>query len=739
MSLMVLGTDTDVGKTVVSSLMVVNAALADPGGGRGEIRKTPGPAGKARVGYWKPVATGGQDGRDTGFVRRVCHGRGGVTIPDEAYLLDAPTSPHAAAAGEGRSIDIGLIVKRWRQHLARHPGAGWVVEGLGGVMVPLDQHGTLLVDLVARLDLACLVVARAGLGTLNHTLLTLEALRNRGLTVAGLVLNGPFHAANRDALVKWGDVDLVLQVPPIPVLTAESLQAAARRVDPKGRLSALVLDQPDRPGEPAAGVAEGVWIDRAASPRAMMQGGARRGGRRASGLDASGTLPASLQATGGIARSAAGDPDWLQADLQHVWHPYTQMLTAPAPLPVERAEGVYLFTSDGRRILDGISSWWVNIHGHNHPRLNRAVARQSERLAQVIFAGFTHEPAARLAAALAARAPGSMPHVFYSDDGSTAVEVALKMAYQSWRNRGETHRTLFVALENAYHGDTFGSMAVAEATVFNREFSDLFFEVLRVPTPPVRGCGQGTDHLACTAALERLLETRGDRIAAIIIEPMVQAAGGMILWPAGFLRQIRALTAAHRIPLIADEVFTGFGRTGPLFACQHGPIAPDILCLSKALTGGYLPLAATLCTDEIYQAFLSEDRGKTFFHGHSYTANALACAVALESLDLLEGPQGLARVARLTPLFQERLEKLNRLDVVSSVRCIGGLAALDLVPGSSGDYLDRLGPTLAAGFLERGVLLRPLGNVLYFLPPYVITDDEAHQVFDLMDELLAGL
>ncbi|MFQ5768862.1 MAG: aminotransferase class III-fold pyridoxal phosphate-dependent enzyme, partial [Acidobacteriota bacterium] len=246
-------------------------------------------------------------------------------------------------------------------------------------------------------------------------------------------------------------------------------------------------------------------------------------------------------------------------------------------------------------------------------------------------------------------------------------------------------------------------------------------------------------HQECAAALERLLETKGDHVAAVIMEPMVQAAGGMIVWPPEYLRQVRALTAARGIPLIADEVFTGFGRTGLLFACQHGPIEPDILCLSKALTGGYLPLSATLCTDDIYQAFLSEDRGRTFFHGHSYTANALACAVALESLDLLEGPHGLARVARLTPLFQERLRDLSRLPAVSSVRALGGLAALDLLPLSGGGYLDRLGPDLAARFLERGVLLRPLGNVLYFLPPYIITDHEVNGVFDLMDELLKKL
>jgi adenosylmethionine-8-amino-7-oxononanoate aminotransferase len=435
------------------------------------------------------------------------------------------------------------------------------------------------------------------------------------------------------------------------------------------------------------------------------------------------------------------------------------MQTAPPPLPVVSAAGVYLHTADGRRILDAISSWWVNIHGHNHPRLNRALAAQAERLAQVIFAGFTHEPAARLAAELAARAPGRLPWVFYSDDGSTAVEVALKMAYQHWRHRGEPQRTLFVAFDDAYHGDTFGAMAAGGVAAFHSAFSGLFCAVLRASTPASAARGSASPPLAA------ILDRDGERVAAVILEPMLQGAGGMLVQTPDFLRQVRALTARHGVPLIADEVLTGFGRTGRLFACEHGPIEPDLLCLSKALTGGYLPLAATLASEPIYRAFLSQDRSRTLFHGHSYTANALACAVALESLALFEEEDRLARIARLETLYAARLAALAAHPAVAAVRHLGSMAALELRPQSSpaataagpalfpgqslaapslpaaaaGGYLDEIGPLLARRLLDRGLLLRPLGNVLYLLPPYVITDAEVEAAFDsiaaVLDEL----
>ncbi len=422
--------------------------------------------------------------------------------------------------------------------------------------------------------------------------------------------------------------------------------------------------------------------------------------------------------------------DWIELDRRHVWHPYTQMLTAAPPIPVRGGDGMYLITEDGRRLLDGISSWWVNIHGHSHARLNRALAQQAERLEHVIFAGFCHEPAARLAAELVERCGGQLPRVFYSDNGSTAVEVALKMAYQAWRHRGEGQRRLFIALDGAYHGDTVGTMAVGGTALFHRAFRDLLFEVRHVATPASRQAGSKSPDLT------EVLEQEGEHIAAVIVEPMLQGAGGMLTQPPEFLRRLRDLTAEHGIPLIADEIFTGFGRTGRFLACEHAGIVPDLLCLSKALTAGYLPLAATLASQDIYSAFLSEDRGKTFFHGHSFTGNALSCAVALESLALFDDQRCLERVQQLEALFSERLAALADWDMVRETRCLGGMAALELAPRGDGGYLDTIGPRLTAAFLERDILLRPLGDVLYFLPPYVVTDDEAHRVFDAIEEVL---
>jgi adenosylmethionine-8-amino-7-oxononanoate aminotransferase len=388
-----------------------------------------------------------------------------------------------------------------------------------------------------------------------------------------------------------------------------------------------------------------------------------------------------------------------------VWHPYTQMLTAPAPLPIARAEGAWLYTEDGRRILDGISSWWVNIHGHAHPKLNAALAAQARELEHIVFAGCTHRPAVELAERLIEILPTGLARVFYSDNGSTAVEVALKLAIQYWSNVGQPGRTTFITLHNAYHGDTVGAMSASEDSIFTRAFSTMLFPVERV---------RGLDDM------EQRLRDSGESVAGVLIEPMLQGAGGMIVWPAEFVAGVRNLCDRYRTLMIADEVLTGFGRTGKMFACEHAGIAPDILCLSKALTAGYLPLGVTAATGQVYDAFLSDDRTKTFFHGHSYTANPLACAVALASLDIFRDEAVLARVLRLEQQLRAGFERFRSF---GDVRVIGGVAAVELQSDKPG-YLDQIGPRLAAAFLDRGLLLRPLGNVVYFMPPYCITEAE---------------
>jgi adenosylmethionine-8-amino-7-oxononanoate aminotransferase len=421
---------------------------------------------------------------------------------------------------------------------------------------------------------------------------------------------------------------------------------------------------------------------------------------------------------------AGADPVLLH-DAAHVWHPYTQHWRAPLPVPVARAEGAWLYDTQGRPILDAISSWWVTTHGHCHPPVVEAIARQARTLDQVIFAGFTHAPAAELAAALASRLPRGLTRIFFSDDGSTAVEVALKLSLQSFANRG-TPRRLVAALEHAYHGDTFGAMAAGARGVFTAAYEPLLFEVARLPDP-----SEG-DTLA---ALDALLDARGGELAAVIVEPLLLGAGGMRVWDEHVLQGIRRRTRDAGVHLIADEVLTGFGRTGPLFACDRADIAPDLLCLSKGLTGGTLPLGATAATEAIFDAFRSEDRMKTFFHGHSYTANPIACAAALASLACLDEDSEDARI-RIEVAQARHLAALAGTPGVRATRQIGTVAAveLDAPPG----YLSGIGRELAAFAIGEGVLLRPLGNVAYCLPPYCTTDEELDRVYDVLQRFLDG-
>ena len=414
-------------------------------------------------------------------------------------------------------------------------------------------------------------------------------------------------------------------------------------------------------------------------------------------------------------------------DRQVLWHPYTQEKIAPAPIPVVRGKGVWLELADGRKILDGISSWWVNIHGHSHDYLNEALYQQAKQLEHVIFAGFTHEPAIKLAEKLVEILPPGLTRVFYSDNGSTAVEVALKMAYQYWANTGEERKT-FVALTNAYHGDTFGAMAASDDSSFTAPFKNLLFKVLRAASP------RANDFIR---SLETILVNHANEIAAVIVEPLLQGAGGMIVWRADDLRRVRQLCDEHNILLIADEVLTGFGRTGKMFACEHAHITPDIICLSKALTAGYLPLGATVAKEEVYQAFLSDDRAKTFFHGHSFTANPLACAVACASLELFERENSLEKIAVINRKFHERLPRLLDLKIVGDIRILGAIGVIEL--NENGGYLANVGQALFQEFLSRNILLRPLGNVLYFMPPYVISETEIDFVLDAIEDVLQRL
>lgn len=420
-----------------------------------------------------------------------------------------------------------------------------------------------------------------------------------------------------------------------------------------------------------------------------------------------------------------------------IWHPFTNATVDDPPLHAVRAERVYLYTKDGRRILDAVSSWWVNLHGHANPRIADAIAKQAGKLEHVLMAGFTHDAAEELAGRLRKWLPAEMTHLFFSDDGSTAVEVALKLAVQHFSNQGREGKSEIVALAHGYHGDTAGAMSISDDSPFTKPFESMRYRVHRVHSAYCYRCPVGltreTCHIECVQQLEKLLEEKQESIAAVIVEPLLQGAGGMIVHPVEFLQRVRELCTRYDVLLIADEVLTGFGRTGKMFACNVAGIVPDLMCLSKGITGGFLAMGATVCSDRVEGPFRSENRMHTFYHGHSYTGSALACAAANASLQIFDDEPVFERIAMIAEVNSERLEEFREHSKVGNVRQIGTMGAIELRADDAG-YLSGMRTKLYRYFVDRGVLLRPLGNVIYVLPPYVITRQELHFVYDVIQQ-----
>ncbi|MFC7000098.1 adenosylmethionine--8-amino-7-oxononanoate transaminase [Rufibacter roseus] len=401
------------------------------------------------------------------------------------------------------------------------------------------------------------------------------------------------------------------------------------------------------------------------------------------------------------------------------WHPYTQMQTAPPPIGIVKGEGALLFSDEGKTYIDAVSSWWVNIHGHAHPHIAQRVAQQLQTLEHVIFAGFTHEPAVELAERLLRLLPNNQKRVFYTDNGSTAVEVAMKMALQYWYNQGK-ERTKIIAFEGSYHGDTFGAMSVSERSIFTQPFRQYLFEVEFIPVPIP---GKEAESLS---ALKALL--RQNEFAAFIYEPLVLGTAGMVMYSPEVLDELMALCQEHEVLTIQDEVMTGFGRTGKRFSADHLTRQPDFMCFSKGLTGGTMALGVTTSTHSIYESFLSLDKTKALFHGHSYTANPVACSAALASLDLVEKPQFSKDLERITRAHANFALELKGKAGVKEVRQTGTIVAIEFAVGDT-SYFHNLRDQLYHFALDNGVLLRPLGNIVYVLPPYCITQEQLDQVY----------
>ena len=415
----------------------------------------------------------------------------------------------------------------------------------------------------------------------------------------------------------------------------------------------------------------------------------------------------------------------VERDRDLIWHPYTQMQNAAPPIPIVRGEGVYLFTEDGKKYIDAISSWWVNIHGHSHPYIAQKVAEQLLRLEHVIFAGFTHPGAIELAERLIDILPSGQSKVFYSDNGSTAVEVALKMCFQYRSNLGDP-RNKVLAFNNSYHGDTFGAMAVSSRSAFTQPFEKLLFEVEFIDVPDAGNIEE----------LKKYISEVASDLAAFIFEPLIQGAGGMQMYEAQCLDELILHCKKNGILTIADEVMTGFGRTGKLFASDHLSEQADLMCFSKGLTGGTMALGLTTCTEEIYNAFLSDDKLKTLFHGHSFTANPVACSAALASLDLLLNKETINNIERITQSHHEFRNKIKDHPKLKNIRQTGTILALEWESTGETSYFNNLRDKLYNFFLDQGIILRPLGNILYVLPPYCISSEQLNYVYLKIEEAL---
>jgi adenosylmethionine-8-amino-7-oxononanoate aminotransferase len=634
----VTGTDTGVGKTVLSALLC--QALG--------------------AHYFKPFQTG--DDSDTDTVARLA-GLPPSRVTAPTVHLKAPLAPSQAAGKQGLTLDIASIALPATDRPL-------VVEGAGGALVPIAP-GQDMAELMIRLGLPVIVAARSGLGTLNHTLLTLEALRLRGIHVAGVALIGEPNPDNRCDIERLGKVPVVIELPVLDPLTPETLRAASAALN----------------------------------------------------------LPPAPEA-----------PDLAAWDRENVWHPFTQARTAPAPMQAVRGRGPSIFTADGLELTDLVSSWWVNAHGHAHPAVARAIARQASVLEQALFADFTHEPAARLAHELCALLPAGLSRVFFSDNGSTAVEVAVKMAHQYWRNQGRPERHRFAAFEGGYHGDTVGAMSVGLTSGFYKGFEPLTFKVDFLPYPATWH-GDGTieeRETRALAVLENYFAVHTGTVAGVILEPLVQGASGMRMVRPGFVKAVADLARRAGGLVIFDEVMTGFGRTGTMFACEQAGVAPDIICLAKGLTCGFLPMSVTVATDAIYQAFLGEGFDRALAHGHSFTANPLGCAAALAGLELFREESTLARIAALERVHKARLTALADHPRLRMPRWRGSIGAVN-VAGTGQGYEAAIGRRLQLFFRERGFYARPMGDVFYILPPYCLAVDELNRAYDVLEEALHTL
>ncbi len=651
----ITGTDTEVGKTCVT--VVLGALLKKHG---------------YDVGVMKPVQCGG---RDAGLLKKYLDSPDALSLINP-YFAPEPLSPNLAFQRAGRRVKPKKIIKACAALSQRHDIL--LIEGAGGLLVPLKEDYTVL-DLARDCEAELVIVARLGLGTINHTLLTIEQARRHGLKVKGLVFNrgrsrakGVPERTNPEVIGRISRVPVLGTIPFLRNLGEKEILKGVRELD-----AASLLDD------------------------------------------------TSIRRRRGRSRRLADE------DRRCLWHPFTQMKDwlEEGPLVIEEGQGCYVCDVEGRRYMDGVSSLWVTVHGHRHPDIDRAVRSQLGKIAHSTLLGLASVPSIELARELVRVAPEGLSRVFYSDNGSTAVEAAIKMAYQYWQNRGRTGKKKIAHLEHSYHGDTLGSVSVGGIETFHKAYGSLTFPTLKFPSPFFYRSGY-TDRRRFRkdyrVKLESFLSRKAGETAALVVEPLVQAAAGMIVWPDGVLKDMARLCRRYGVLLIADEVATGFGRTGTMFACEHEKVVPDFLCLAKGLTGGYLPLAATLTTEDIFRGFLFPYKDmKTFFHGHTYTGNPLACAAALANLRVFKKEKTLYNLAPKIACLSRCLDGMLALRHVGDVRQKGMMAGIELVrhKGTKRPFSwdEKVGVRVCQRARAYGLILRPLGNVIVFMPPLAVT------------------
>lgn len=665
----ITATDTGVGKTVVSSLICLGLQKK----GIDCVATKPIEAGIIRRNnqwVWP----------DNEFLKKVSRAKEDVSLLSP-FRFKRPLAPSLAAKIERKVIETEKIKRAFNNLMDNHQFV--IVEGAGGLLVPLNGN-FLIADLIKKLDIPIIIVSRLGLGTINHTLLTIEAARNLGIEVLGVVFN---QATTTKGICEKANPQIIAKMAQVPVLG----------VIP--RLKSVNVEE---------GLTQGL-------AKAIKH----------INLDT-------------ILKETKKDLSKLEKwDKKYIWHPFTQMQDwlKGVPLVIEEGKGSYIKDVNGKWYLDGVSSLWVNLHGHRKKELDEALRKQINKISHSTLLGLSNTPAIELAKLLVDIAPGKLRKVFYSDSGSTAVEIALKIAFQYWQQKSKAfkRKTRFVRFVNAYHGDTIGAVSVGGIDLFHQVYHPLLFKSFKVNSPYCYRCHLDLSYpacrLKCLEETEKILKRHHQDIAGLVIEPMVYAAAGILTQPPGFLKKVERLCKKYNVLLICDEVATGFGRTGRMFACKKERVSPDILCLAKGITAGYLPLAATLTTQEIFNRFLGEYKDKkTFFHGHTYTGNPLACSVAIASLEIFKKEKVLSRLQSKIKELQKGLKRFLNLAHVGEVRQCGFMVGIELVKDKKSKipyrWEDKIGIKVCQKVRRYGIILRPLGNVIVLMPPLSISTEE---------------